>query len=74
MNGGLGRGIFTFKDFSFHSVPGQVLAAVVCFALSGPSGGVFGEPAWVFAYVMYYFLYSYSVTLINCLQVTNNWD
>lgn len=67
MNGDLGRAIFTFKDFSYHSFqPGQVLAAIMCFALSGPGAVVFGEPAWVFAYVMCYFLCSYSVTLINC--------
>lgn len=73
MNADFGWAIFTSKDLSFDPIPGLVLAAVVGFALSGPSLLVFGEPTWVFAFVMYYFLYSYSVTQINCWQVTN-WD
>lgn len=65
MNVDLGWAVFTSEDFSFHPVPGQVLAAVVGFALFGPSLLVFGEPIWVFAYVMCHFLYSYSVTQVT---------
>lgn len=45
------------KDFNFHSVPVEVLEAVVCFALCGPSV-VLDEPAWVFVCLTYRFLYS----------------
>lgn len=57
MNAGLYKAMLGLKDFNFHSVPVEVLEAVVCFALCGPSV-VLDEPAWVFVCLTYRFLYS----------------